>query len=342
MATGSLRSAVVQPSLSATYCLASLRRMPRVICIRATRSPAARIPPMPEACAWACAIPRGSPDAHLQPVDLAGCSTKRLRGAATRRRRAGARNIGTPPTPMPALTWTGMVATSMQRLDEGDGAGDVPGERLAVLTLTAGPKMRGAGLLCQLGAARAATWPASRMPSYSSSPCMPSTNSRGHADLDADVRVRVAEPARPAQGGQEVGVPGGPGGVEVDAVGAGLTMRVGDEAMSCDEHLDGLLLGGARLGDLAQRQQLGPVLDRAVRLRVAAQVRHRAVLQRGRSCCCCASLMHLGLGARARAHGLVRVVVVPQLDHVGAVVVLVRDCRSWMRVPRSACPSRRS
>ena len=38
-----------------------LERILRVICMRATRSPAARIPPMPEACVWAASMPRGSP-----------------------------------------------------------------------------------------------------------------------------------------------------------------------------------------------------------------------------------------------------------------------------------------
>ena len=48
---GSVRSRTGTFSLLATYSLASLIRMPLAISIRATRSPAARIPPIPEAMA---------------------------------------------------------------------------------------------------------------------------------------------------------------------------------------------------------------------------------------------------------------------------------------------------
>ena len=44
--------------------------MPRVICMRATRSPAVRIPPMPEASACVEAIPRGSPTPTYNPSTL--------------------------------------------------------------------------------------------------------------------------------------------------------------------------------------------------------------------------------------------------------------------------------
>jgi hypothetical protein len=41
--------------------------MPRVICMRATRSPAVPIPPIPEASACVEAIPRGSPTPTNKP-----------------------------------------------------------------------------------------------------------------------------------------------------------------------------------------------------------------------------------------------------------------------------------
>ena len=67
-----------------------------------------------------------------------------------------------------------------------------------------------------------------------------------------------------------------------------------------------------------------PVRRRAVRLRVAAQVRHRPVVERHHRLLL-RVLEHLRLEREHGAHGLVRVVVVPELDHVGAVVVLVDD-----------------
>jgi len=57
----------VQPSLPATYSFASFRRMPRDICILATRSPAVRIPPMPAASAWVTSMPRESPEPTYKP-----------------------------------------------------------------------------------------------------------------------------------------------------------------------------------------------------------------------------------------------------------------------------------
>ena len=61
------------------------------------------------------------------------------------------------------------------------------------------------------------------------------------------------------QGGEEVGVAGRPGGVEVDEVGAGLVHALGHEDDVVDGELHRLLLGGARLVDAPERQQLRPV-----------------------------------------------------------------------------------
>ena len=57
----------MQPSLSATYRFASGRRIPRAICMRATRSPAVRIPPMPAASAWVTSMPLESPEPTYNP-----------------------------------------------------------------------------------------------------------------------------------------------------------------------------------------------------------------------------------------------------------------------------------
>ena len=67
MTTGSERSPAATPSLPATYALASLSLIPRVICILATRSPAVRMPPMPEATEWAHGWASMSPAPTYKP-----------------------------------------------------------------------------------------------------------------------------------------------------------------------------------------------------------------------------------------------------------------------------------
>jgi hypothetical protein len=67
MAYLSLRSRTVQPSLPATYSLASFRRIPLDICMRATRSPAVRIPPMPRGERVVTSIPLESPEPTYNP-----------------------------------------------------------------------------------------------------------------------------------------------------------------------------------------------------------------------------------------------------------------------------------
>ena len=61
------RSRTVTPSLSATCRLACAILMPFAICIRATRSPAARSPFMPEAHEWATSMPNVSPEPTYNP-----------------------------------------------------------------------------------------------------------------------------------------------------------------------------------------------------------------------------------------------------------------------------------
>ena len=57
MTVESARSSTPILSLSATYCFASGSLIFLRSCIRATRSPAVRMPPMPEASAWLIDIP---------------------------------------------------------------------------------------------------------------------------------------------------------------------------------------------------------------------------------------------------------------------------------------------
>ena len=76
--------------------------MPRVICLPPTRSPAVRIPPVPEACAWLHAMPSGSP------------------------------------TPIPTCGWMGISASSMQGLMSAQARATFQATDLVVFTLTAG------------------------------------------------------------------------------------------------------------------------------------------------------------------------------------------------------------
>ena len=230
-------------------------------------------------------------------------------------------NIGTPPTPMPALGWTGIVGHLHARLDEGDGARHVPGERLAGVDVDHRPEHRGAGLLGQqqlvlgpqAGEALAAPLELAVHAEHELA---------GHAELHAHVRVLLADDLRGAQRGEELRVAGGAGRVPVDRVRAGLPLRVGQLDHVDDGHLDRLFRGRAGLGDLAQRQQLVPVVARAVRLGVQAQVGHDAVLQR-RDGAQLRVVHVLGLVGQDRAHDLERVVADAELQQVGAHPLLV-------------------
>ena len=65
------------------------------------------MPPIPEGKAWAMGIPKGSPEPTYNP------STRAISTIATEARvtmsTGGVSNMGTPPTPLPTLAWTGMV-----------------------------------------------------------------------------------------------------------------------------------------------------------------------------------------------------------------------------------------
>ena len=82
--------------------------------MRATRSPAVRIPPMPAASAWVTSIPRESPEPTYNP------SQRRISTWALAARDAasspGYPFTGTPQTPCPTLGCTGMRAASMHGL----------------------------------------------------------------------------------------------------------------------------------------------------------------------------------------------------------------------------------
>ncbi len=125
IATQSERSATPTPSLSATTRLASGSRSPRVICMRATRSPAARSPFIPQAVAWALGIPKMSPVPTYNPSTCSR-STK-ARPTRETASTGGQTLMGTPPTPIPALTCTGMRRRGHARLEDRDRARHVPG-----------------------------------------------------------------------------------------------------------------------------------------------------------------------------------------------------------------------
>ena len=145
---------------------------------------------------------------------------------------------------------------------------------------------------------------------------------RGHADHDAHGRVLRAQALHGEQGRQEVRVAGGAGGVEVDAVGAGLAELAGDVDHVLDGELHGLLLRGARLVDAHRRQQLRPVAARPVGVRVAAEVGLGAVVH-GDGDPLLRLLHRLLLGADDGLDRLVRVVDVVELAGVGAEALLV-------------------
>ena len=92
--------------------------------------------------------------------------------------------------------------------------------------------------------------------------------------------------------------------------------------MSFDQHVAGFELGGAGLVDLHERQQLGPVGNGPVGLGVTAEVGHRAVLH-GVRAEHLGDLHRLALVGHVGLDGLVRVVDLPELDHVDADDLLV-------------------
>ena len=134
---------------------------------------------------------------------------------------------------------------------------------LPVLTLTAGPKIvtpaLAASSICSRGQS-----PASRMPSYSSSPCMPSTNSLAMPiwmprsgnrarmrSMALSAARKSASPAAPAVSRSMKSAPAS-------------AMLAATKTMSSAASSHRLFLGGARLVDLAHRQELRPVGDRTV------------------------------------------------------------------------------
>ena len=140
----------------------------------------------------------------------------------------------------------------------------------------------------------------------------------GHADLDAQPRVLLAQLAAGGEGGQEVGVAGRPGGVHVDAVGAGrdhvrrrrsrCRRRAWRMAPTWASRASSILPSGSSSDQLG----MGPS-----GLRVAAQVGHGAVLHRvGEQAL--GDLHALALVRHVDLDGLVRVVDLPELDHVDA------------------------
>ncbi len=245
--------------------------------------------------------------------------------------------MGTPPTPIPAFMCTGMVASAVTGLTSVQARAVFQASDFGGVHVHRRPEDRGAGggAGAELAERPLAGQPRARR--YSSSPCMPSTSSAAWPISTPMSGHVLAHPAHGAQRGQQVGVAGGAGGVEVQAVDAGGDHRLGDAPHVVLEVLDRLELRRAGLVDPAQRHELRPVGRWAVRLRVAAQVRHGAVVERHHRLLL-RVLEHLRLEREDGAHRLVRVVVVPELDHVGAVVVLVDDLLERPAAPMSALP----
>ena len=94
--TGPEVPATDMPGLLATYLLAWSIRIPQATCIHATRSPAARIPPIPEVMPGAPAMSNGPPTPVYSPArrPISTRAVEALDGTPTR----GVR--GNPPTPM--------------------------------------------------------------------------------------------------------------------------------------------------------------------------------------------------------------------------------------------------
>ena len=150
------------------------------------------------------------------------------------------------------------------RLGHRDRVGRVPGAALAGADVHRRPEDGGAGILAHLELLL--------RPEPGEPPALPlelavdaDHELAGHADLDAGVRVLLAQVLHRAEGAEEVGVAGAAGGVEVHAVGAGVQHALAhvDEVLGGVVH--GLVDGRAGAGDVAARQQLEPVVRRARR-----------------------------------------------------------------------------
>ncbi len=129
--------------------------------------------------------------------------------------------IGTPPTPIPTFMWIGIVASSTQGFTMVQARATFQAAVLPVFTLTAGPNMWAPALVATLkllarpeaGETHAVVLELAVHAEHELA---------GHADLDAELGVAGAQRLGRPERGEEVGVAGGAGGVEVDAVGAGL------------------------------------------------------------------------------------------------------------------------
>ena len=229
--------------------------------------------------------------------------------------------IGTPPTPMPTLAWTGMRATAMHGFMNVSARAMFQATVRLVLTLTAGPNT--------VAPARCTTssWPGRLEPGEARAPIVePPVGAdhqlARHADHDAHVGVCRPQPLDGEQRREEVGVAAGAGGVEVDAVGAGLPQRRRDVHHVLHGQLDRLLLGGAGVADPHLRQQLRPVAARSVRGGVATEVGLGAVVDGDREALL--RLLHrLPLDADHGLDRLVGVVDVVELAGVRGEALLV-------------------
>ena len=181
---------------------------------------------MPAASAWVTSMPLESPEPTYKP------SQRRISTQALAARDDGVfGRIAVDRHAADALADVGMHGDARHLhagLDDRERVGGVPGARLLpVRMLTAGPKS------VTPASWQTSSWslghrPASRRPSHSSSPCTPITNSPAMPTSMPALGVLLAHVLDGAQRAEEVGVAGAAGGVEVDAVGAGLDHALAD------------------------------------------------------------------------------------------------------------------
>ena len=173
---------------------------------------------MDEASAWLIDIPAGSPVPTYNP------STRPISTMAALQRvtasMGGVSQTGTPPTPMPTLACTGMVASAVTALTKVMRSSQVPGRRAARVGVDHRSEDMRAGLLDRLELLMGPH--AGQALAVVGKLAVKAEHALGrHAHLDGQVGV----PGRPfdrLQRGQELAVAGRGGGVVVDGVGAHL------------------------------------------------------------------------------------------------------------------------
>jgi hypothetical protein len=267
---------------------------------------------MPEANEWQTDIPRGSPPPTYKP------SARPISTRATPARVTTSEGctsaVGTPPTPMPTFAWTGISATREHSLTE-----DVRPGGLGDLDLLVRPQ------------------PGQTRPLELELAVKTEDELGRHADLDGEVGG-ATELVDRLQRGQELGVPGRGGGVEVNAVGARLGHGPAHRHHVATQGLGGLELGHARFLDATVGEQVGRVAEGSVGLEIEAHVGHGAVEEGDDAVE--QRLLHAELlEGHERLGRLERVVGVPDLHGVKAQRAL-HDADALLAAQRDADPAR--